>query len=123
MALAGLYSALRIKGGKLSEQKFLFVGAGEAGQGAAALTVAALTAEGLSVEEARQRCWFVDSKGLVVKSRSDLTGRKLLYAHDHEFIQDLQEVVEALKPTALIGVSGKHGLFTTPGPGSHGPAK
>ncbi len=114
VALAGLYSALRIKGGKLSEQKFLFVGAGEAGQGAAALTVVALTAEGLSVEEARQRCWFVDSKGLVVKSRSDLTGRKLLYAHDHEFIQDLQEVVEALKPTALIGVSGKHGLFPRP---------
>ncbi len=114
VTLAGLYSALRIKGGKLSEQKFLFVGAGEAGQGAAALTVAALAAEGLSVEEARQRCWFVDSKGLVVKSRSDLTGRKLIYAHDHEFIQDLAEVVEALKPTALIGVSAKHGLFTRP---------
>ena len=114
VALAGLYSALRIKGGKLSEQKFLFVGAGEAGQGAAALTVAALVAEGLSVEEARQRCWFVDSQGLVVKSRSDLTGRKLLYAHDHEFIRDLPEVVEALKPTALIGVSARHGLFTRP---------
>ena len=114
VALAGLYSALRIKGGKLSEQKFLLVGAGEAGQGAAALTVAALVAEGLSVEEARQRCWFVDSKGLVVKNRSDLTGRKLLYAHDHEFIKDLAEVVEALKPTALIGVSGKHGLFARP---------
>ncbi len=114
VALAGLYSALRIKGGKLSEQKFLFVGAGEAGQGAAALTVAALEAEGLTVEEARQRCWFVDSQGLVVKSRSDLTGRKLLYAHDHEFIRDLPEVVEALKPTALIGVSARHGLFTRP---------
>ena len=114
VALAGLYSALRIKGGKLSEQKFLFVGAGEAGQGAAALTVAALAAEGLSVEEARQRCWFVDSQGLVVKSRSDLTGRKLLYAHDHEFIRDLPEVVETLKPTALIGVSAKHGLFARP---------
>ena len=114
VALAGLYSALRIKGGKLSEQKFLFVGAGEAGQGAAALTVAALAAEGLSVEEARQRCWFVDSQGLVVKSRSDLTGRKLLYAHDHEFIRNLPEVVETLKPTALIGVSAKHGLFARP---------
>ena len=114
VALAGLYSALRIKGGKLSEQKFLFVGAGEAGQGAAALTVAALAAEGLSVEEARQRCWFVDSQGLVVKSRSDLTGRKLLYAHDHEFIRNLPEVVETLKPTTLIGVSAKHGLFARP---------
>ena len=114
MTLAGLYSALRIKGGKLSDQTFLFVGAGEAGLGTADLTVAALVAEGLSVEEARQRCWFVDSKGLVVKSRSDLTGRKLHYAHDHEFIPDLPDVVEALKPTAIIGVSGKHGLFTRP---------
>ena len=114
MALAGIYSALRIKGGKLSEQKFLFVGAGEAGHGAAELTVAALAAEGLAVEEARQRCWFVDSKGLVVKSRSDLSGRKLRYAHDHEFIYDLPAVVETLKPTAIIGVSGKRGLFTRP---------
>ncbi len=114
VALAGLYSALRIKGGKLSEQTFLFVGAGEAGQGAAELTVAALTAEGLAVEEARQHCWFVDSKGLVVKSRSDLTGRKLRYAHDHEFIWDLQTMVETLKPTAIIGFSGKQGLFTRP---------
>lgn len=114
MALAGLYSALRLKGGTLSAQKYLIVGAGEAGLGIAGLTVAALMEEGLSVEEARQRCWFVDSHGLVVKSRSDLTGRKLAYAHDHEFIWDLPTVVETLKPTAIIGVSGKQGLFTAP---------
>jgi malate dehydrogenase (oxaloacetate-decarboxylating)(NADP+) len=56
----------------------------------------------------------VDSHGLVVKSRSDLTGRKLAYAHDHEFIWDLPAVVETLKPTAIIGVSGKQGLFSFP---------
>jgi malate dehydrogenase (oxaloacetate-decarboxylating)(NADP+) len=49
-----------------------------------------------------------------VKSRSDLSGRKLFYAHDHEFIKDLPDVVETLKPTAIIGVSGKQGLFTQP---------
>ena len=114
VALAGLYSALRIKGEKLGAQKFLFVGAGEAGQGSAELTVAALKAEGLSEEEALQRCWFVDSKGLVVKNRSDLTGRKLRYAQEHEFIFDLTTIVETLKPTAIIGFSGKHGLFTLP---------
>jgi malate dehydrogenase (oxaloacetate-decarboxylating)(NADP+) len=114
VTLAGLYSALRIKGGKLRDQTMLFAGAGEAGLGAAELTVAALVAEGLSVEEARQRCWFADSKGLVVKSRGDLSGRKLRYAHEHECLTDLQAIVEALKPTALIGVSGKQGLFASP---------
>jgi malate dehydrogenase (oxaloacetate-decarboxylating)(NADP+) len=112
--LAGIYSALRMTGGKLWDQKFLFVGAGEAGLGGAELLVSALAAEGLSLGEARQRVWFVDSKGLVVKSRGDLGGRKLHYVHDHEFIYDLAAVVEAVKPTAIIGVSGKQGLFTRP---------
>ena len=114
VALAGLYSALRIKRGRLSDQKFLFVGAGEAGQGVAALTVAALLGEGLTEEEARQRCWFVDSHGLVVKSRSDLSGRKLGLARDHEFIFDLTTIVETLEPRVIIGLSGKQGLFTGP---------
>ena len=54
MTLAGLYSALRIRGGKLREQNFLFLGAGEAGLGIADLTVSALVAEGLSVKEATE---------------------------------------------------------------------
>jgi malate dehydrogenase (oxaloacetate-decarboxylating)(NADP+) len=112
VTLAGLYSALRIKGGQLREQTFLLVGAGEAGLGTAELIVAAMVAEGLSEEEARQRCWFVDSKGLLVKSRHDLTGRKLRFAHDHEALSDLAAMVEALTPTGIIGVSGKHGIFT-----------
>jgi malate dehydrogenase (oxaloacetate-decarboxylating)(NADP+) len=114
VALAGLYSGLRITGGKLSDQKFLFLGAGEAGLGAADLIVSAIVSEGLSDDQARQRCWFVDSKGLVVTSRGDLTGHKLRYAHDHEFVSDLPDVVESVKPTAIIGVSGKRGLFTRP---------
>jgi malate dehydrogenase (oxaloacetate-decarboxylating)(NADP+) len=114
MALAGLSSALRLTGGKLSEQKFLIVGAGEAGLGIGALIVAALLEEGLTPEEARQRCWLVDSHGLVVKSRSNLAPRKRVYAQDHEFIWDLATIVETLKPTAIIGVSGKQGLFTGP---------
>jgi malate dehydrogenase (oxaloacetate-decarboxylating)(NADP+) len=70
--------------------------------------------EGLSVEEARKRCWFVDSKGLVVKSRTDLTGHKLLYAHDHEFMSDFLSATKALKPTSIVGVSAKPGMFTRP---------
>ncbi|MFA4902425.1 MAG: NAD-dependent malic enzyme [Desulfobaccales bacterium] len=114
VTLAGLLSAIRLTGGQLKDQTFLFLGAGEAGLGIGDLTVSGMTKEGLSVEEARQRCWYVDSKGLVVKSRSDLTGHKLRYAHDHEFLPDFLTAVEALKPTAIIGVSGRHGGFTQP---------
>jgi malate dehydrogenase (oxaloacetate-decarboxylating)(NADP+) len=114
VTLAGIYSALRITGGSLKEQKFLFLGAGEAGLGAADLMASALAGEGLTEKEARKHCWFVDSKGLVVKSRSDLSGHKRVYAHDHEFIPDFLTAVETLKPTAIIGVSGKARMFTQP---------
>lgn len=114
VTLGGLYSALRITRSRLRDQKFLFLGAGEAGLGTGDLVVSAMVREGLSIEEARKRCWFIDSKGLVTSGRTDLKGHKLDYAHDHEFISDLLAAVESLQPTALIGVSGKPKLFTRP---------
>lgn len=115
VALAGLLAALRLTGGKLAEQRIVFLGAGEAGTGIADLFVAAARDAGLSEAQARQRCWFVDSKGLVVKNRGDrLAEHKLPYAHDHAFIPTLEEAVKTLKPTALIGVSGTPATFTQP---------
>ncbi len=111
VAVAGLFTALRITGRELKDQRFLFLGAGEAGIGTGDLAVAAMVEDGLSLEEARKRCWFVDSKGLVVKSRSDLTGHKLNYAHDHAEVVDFLAAVEALRPTAIIGVSGQPKRF------------
>lgn len=112
VALAGLYGAIRITGKRLADQKILFLGAGEAGTGIADLMVSAMMAEGLSLEEARRRCWFVDSKGLVVKSRKKLAAHKLPYAHDHEYHPYFLDAVAALKPTAIIGVSGQPSTFT-----------
>jgi len=114
VSLACLYSALRITGGKFRDQKVLFLGAGEAGIGTGELIVSAMVDEGLSEQEALLRCWFVDSKGLVVKSRTDLRGDKPLFAHDHQFLPNFLAAVEALKPTAIIGVSGKPGMFDQP---------
>ena len=114
VALAGLYSALRITGGQLAEQTVLFQGAGEAAIGIANLIVAAMVGEGLSEEEARRRCWLVDSGGLVVKSRTGLAAHKLPFAHDHEPLPDLLAAIQALHPTAIIGVSGQAGAFSRP---------
>ena len=112
VALAGLFSALRIKGGKLSEERLLFLGAGEAATGIADLVVTAMIAEGLSEAEARKRIWLVDSRGLVVKDREGLNKHKLPYAHEHAPIGDFLSAIKTLKPTAIIGVAAVGGTFT-----------
>ncbi len=112
VAVAGIIAAMRITGGKLPEQKLLFLGAGEAGIGTADVFVAALMEHGLSQEEARRRCWFVDSKGLLVAGRESITGHKVPYAHEGEFTADFLEAVEQLRPTAILGLSGQPGTFT-----------
>jgi len=114
VTLAGMYSALRITGNKLTDQKFLFLGAGEAGIGIGDLIVTGLTAEGMPEADAKRRCWFVDSKGLVVKGRTDLVEHKLPFAHDHAPVSEFLQAVESLKPTAIVGVSGMPRTFTKP---------
>jgi len=112
VALAGIFSALRITGGKLTDQKILFLGAGEAATGIADLLVSAMVSQGLKEEEARRHCWLVDSRGLVVKSRTELVEHKRPYAHEHAPIGDFLSAIKALKPTALIGVAAVGGTFT-----------
>ena len=112
VALAGIFSALRITGGKLTDQRILFLGAGEAATGIADLVVSAMVAQGLDEKTARRRCWLVDSRGLVVNNRTELAEHKLPYAHDHAPIGDFLAAVKTLKPTAIIGVAAVGGAFT-----------
>jgi malate dehydrogenase (oxaloacetate-decarboxylating)(NADP+) len=110
--LSGLLGALRITGGKLTEQKLLFLGAGEAGMGCGKQIVAAMVSEGLSEKEAQERFWFFDVDGLIVKGRDNLSDVHLPFAHDHEHMTDFLEVVKAVKPTAIIGASAQASTFT-----------
>jgi malate dehydrogenase (oxaloacetate-decarboxylating)(NADP+) len=112
VALSGLIASIRITGGRLEDQKILFLGAGEAGIGIADSYVAGLAEMGIAPEEGRKRCWFVDSKGLLVESRDNLAEHKLPYAHRHPYIADYLEAVKTLKPTAILGLSGQPGTFT-----------
>ena len=112
VAISGIIGALRITGGKLAEQKILFLGAGEAGIGIADVFVAALAEQGISAEQARKQCWFVDTKGLLVANRKNLPEHKKPYAHEHPHIGDFLEAVKTLRPTAILGLSGQPGTFS-----------
>ena len=114
MGLAGLYAAGRLAGRRLSEQRVLFVGAGEACLGIGAILVSAMQREGLSDAEARARCLFIDSKGTVVASRSDLPAHKRPFAQDIAAYPDVVATIEAFRPTALVGACGQGGRFTRP---------
>jgi malate dehydrogenase (oxaloacetate-decarboxylating)(NADP+) len=112
VAVAGILSALRITGQPLSEQRFLCLGAGEAATGISDLLVNAMVEDGLDEAGARARCWMVDSKGLVVAGRGDLAEHKRPYAHVHAPVSDFIGAVQALQPTAIIGVGAVPGTFT-----------
>jgi len=114
VALAGLYSALRVTGGELARQRLLFLGAGEAATGIADLVVAALVEQGVPEATARQSCWLFDSRGLVTAGRSELGAHKLPYAHEHAAVDDFAQAVLALRPTAIIGVAAVAGGFGRP---------
>ncbi len=112
VAVAGIIAAMRITGGQLADQKLLFLGAGEAGIGVADVFVAALEKGGLSREDARRRCWFVDSRGLLVAGRDHIAEHKAPYAHEGEFTAGLLDAVKKIRPTAILGLSGQPAQFT-----------
>lgn len=112
VGVGGILAAMRFKQQKLADQVFLFFGAGSAGIGIADLLCTAMEKEGLSADEARKRCWLVDSKGLVTASRTDLTQTKQRYAHAAVECTTLEEAARELKATVLVGTSTIPGSFT-----------
>lgn len=105
VAVAGLLASQRVTGNKISDNKFLFLGAGEAAIGIADLCVKAMQVEGTGIHEARDKIWMVDIDGLLAKARPEgnLEGHKAFYAKDHAPIKDLEAVVKEIKPTVMIG--------------------
>lgn len=113
VSVTGLYSAMRVKKEKVSEQRVLFLGAGSAATGIAHLIADAMAEEGLSREEALKRIALVDSKGLVSSNRTDkLAANKVPFAHDLPNAASLIEAIRLFKPTAIIGVSAQAKAFS-----------
>ena len=112
VTIAGLITALEIKGEKLVDQRCLFFGAGSAGVGIGNLIASAMIAKGLSEKDARARISMMDVNGLIEPSRKDINQWQKPYAHEAGPTKDLVKVIETFKPTVLIGVSTVGGTFT-----------
>ncbi|GAB2513992.1 NAD-dependent malic enzyme [Microbulbifer agarilyticus] len=119
VALGTMLAACKAKEEKLSKQKVLVVGAGSAGCGIAEQVVSAMVGDGLSEKKARERIFMFDRYGLVTNEmkglhdfQEKLTQSTEKYPQSPEW--DLQTLIEHVKPTILIGVSGQGGLFTQP---------
>ena len=111
VALAGILASLGITRQKITDQRFLFLGAGSAGTGIAELISQAMAGAGMDIHEARRRNALFDINGLLVTSRADLAEFQRPFAQDHAPISTFVEAVKALKPTGIIGVSAVPKLF------------
>lgn len=120
MVHAATLGALRLTGGRYSQQVFAVLGAGAAGAGIAHSTARALVADGLSEEEAWQRIYVLDSQGLLLKGRPGLDDYKRELARGGQDVAGwkvegdrigLQDVIANARPTVLYGLSGHRGTI------------
>lgn len=111
VALAGIDAGLKQTGGKLANQRILFLGAGSAGLGISKLIAAELQTLGLSADEASKRIRLFDVNGLIEASRTNITEAQKLWAQNDKPSKNFLEVIEHFKPTILIGVSTKAHAF------------
>ncbi|MDO8458636.1 MAG: NAD-dependent malic enzyme [Burkholderiaceae bacterium] len=119
MALAGLLAATE-QGKTLTEQVFLVSGAGAGGIGVAMQVRNGLMRLGMSADEARQRIYVLDSRGLILDDRDGLEDYKKEFTHkrsdlaEWEFASknpNLLETIYNAKVTVLLGLSGQGGSF------------
>jgi malate dehydrogenase (oxaloacetate-decarboxylating)(NADP+) len=110
-----MINAAKLKGTKLKDEKYLFLGAGSAGIGLANLLCSALVAQGITLKEAQSRVYMFDINGLLESTRKDLVDFQTPYAHQHAPMRDFVAAIESIKPTTIIGVSMIGGAFNDGG--------
>ncbi len=116
VAVAGVTVAARAARRPLRDERVVSVGAGAAGVGIARLLRTTLAREGLAGEALRGAIALVDAQGLIAgdddENRRDLAWTaELAAARGVRSGSPLLEVVRALRPTVLVGVTGVAGLF------------
>lgn len=122
VAVAGILTALRITGGRLPEQRIVYVGAGAAGVGIGSLTALAMRDQTDDPAVIRAAQVFVDSEGLLHRGRRIADPQKVPFALDDDAMArygfspegqyDLLEVVRRVRPTILVGTTAQPGAFS-----------
>jgi malate dehydrogenase (oxaloacetate-decarboxylating) len=123
VTLGALYKAMKINKKKFSDQQVVILGAGSAGTGIAEYILEAMVTEGMDEREAHKHFFLLDSKGLLHTARTNLTPVQQKFAQSFELMSGwsvnsrqirLDEVIENISATILIGVSSQPGQFTAP---------
>jgi malic enzyme len=122
VVMAGLNSALKIKGERLAEQRIVIFGAGAAGLGVTRQIKAQLATEGVTGAAQNRVVAVLDRGGLLVDDGRpmDAYKRALAWPVDEAAARGLavpterglRSVVQRYRPTVLIGLSGVGGAFT-----------
>ncbi len=124
IVLAAALAASHVTHVPVESQRVVVFGAGAAAVGVADILREAMVEGSLSEEVARDRFWLVNRGGLVHSNREDLKDEQRPYAHPWEEVAafahvdpnrvSLAEVVKAVHPTFLIGLSTVAGAFDEP---------
>jgi malate dehydrogenase (oxaloacetate-decarboxylating) len=122
VALAGVINACHLRNEKLKDQRVVVYGAGAGGCGVAWAIRQGMIRDGATAEEARDRVFVLDSKGLLTSERS-MEPYKQPYAQDvaklkgwtiADKVPTLIETIKNAKATVLLGLSGQPHSFTEP---------
>mmetsp|Transcript_3328 Transcript_3328/g.5209 ORF Transcript_3328/g.5209 Transcript_3328/m.5209 type:complete len:604 (-) Transcript_3328:144-1955(-) len=128
VTVSGIICTLRARGLEFKDlinDRIVILGAGSAGIGVATALLNYMVIRcGVTHEEAAKRFWLVDDKGLLTRAREgqedEATGKGRLFPGQKSYLRpeveqegaQLMEVVQSIKPTILLGLSGVGGLFT-----------
>ena len=122
VVVAGVLAGLRITGQSLAEQRFVYIGAGEACAGTRDLLCTAMRAENVPEETIARAHLLFDSQGLVRQDGIERDPHKAELAATHSTLSHYgidalespqpEDVIRLMKPTVLIGATAQAGAFT-----------
>lgn len=112
VGLGGFLGVERITKVPLQEHVFLFVGAGSACLGMAKLLVRELLHRKVSKDAVTKNIYITDVDGVLTKKSKNLLPDMKPFLKKSASSKSLEEIVNKVKPSMLIGATGQGGIFT-----------